>query len=203
MIYDGAPSRTLPDLVTAIRQNLAGRMRCMYLNSPPMVAGLQSLLFAAGTDVHHELARGALVLACDHDHLVDGDFVVDDMIRMLESATEQSLRDGYAGLFATGDMTWEFGPRKDFSTLIDYEWRLEQLFRRQPALSGICQYHRELMPHHAVREGVVSHAVVFINATLTRLNPHYMPGRTPDERRTAAADPALDESFEHLLASDA
>jgi hypothetical protein len=67
MVYDGAPSRTLPALVTAIRQELDAGMRCMYMNSPTMVAGVRSMLYAAGTDVAHEVSRGALVLSADHE----------------------------------------------------------------------------------------------------------------------------------------
>jgi hypothetical protein len=200
MIYDGPPSRTLPALVASIRRNLDAGMRCMYLNSPAMIAGVRSQLYAAGTDVHRELTRGALVLASDMDHLVDGHFDVDRMIDLLETAVGKALDDGYAGLFAIGDMTWEFGPEKDFSKLLTYEWRLEQLFRKQAALAGICQYHRDLLPRDAIREGVVSHESLFISDTITRLNPHYVHASLPAERK-ATARPELDHALDVLLAA--
>jgi hypothetical protein len=199
MIYDGAPSRSLPALVASIRQNLDAKQRCMYMNSPAMVAGFQSQLYAAGTDVQRELARGALVLSRDHSHLVDGRFDIDRMLEMLAAAVDQALADGYVGLFVTGDMTWEFGPEREFSTLVEYEWRLEQLFYKQPALSGICQYHRDLLPPEAVREAFVSHASLFVSDTLCRLNPYYEPDRSPTERK-AAARPQLDDALAVLLA---
>ncbi|MBA3461770.1 MAG: MEDS domain-containing protein [Deltaproteobacteria bacterium] len=199
MIYDGSPSRTLPALAATIRQSLGANVRCMYLNSPTMVAGFRSQLYAMGTDVEHELARGALVLVADSAHLVDGRFDVNQMIDMLEAAVQTALADGYAGLLATGDMTWEFGSEKELAKLLEYEWCLEQLFQRQAALSGICQYHRDLLPHEAVREGLASHASLYINDTISRLNPHYAPARSPDERR-AAASPGLDDALPVLLA---
>ena len=165
-----------------------------------MAAGFRSQMYAAGTDVEHELRRGALVLDSNDDHLVDGCFVVDRMITMLEAAVDQALADGYAGLFATGDLTWEFGPEKELAKLVDYEWHLEQLFRRQPALSGVCQYHRDLLPREAIREGAVSHASLFISDTISRLNPHYVPARSPAERKAAAARPELDAALDVLLA---
>jgi hypothetical protein len=201
MIYDGPASRSLPALVAAVRRNLDARMRCMYINSPAMDAGFRSHLYATGTDVEHELTRGALLLESNDTHLVDGHFIVDRMIEMLEAAVDQALADGYAGLFATGDMTWEFGPEKEFSKLVDYEWRLEQLFRRQPALSGICQYHRDLLPREAIREGVVSHEALFISDTITRLNPHYVQARSAADRK-AAARPELDDALDAMLATD-
>ncbi len=199
MIYDGPASRSLPALVAMTRRNLGARMRCMYLNSPTMTAGFRSQLYAAGTDVEREVTTGALVLGSDDDHLVDGRFIIDRMIESLDAAVEQALADGYAGLFATGDMTWEFGPEREFSKLVEYEWRLEQLFQKQPALSGICQYHCDLLPRAAVREGVVSHESLFISDVLTRLNPHFVVARTPAERK-AAARPELDAALAALLA---
>ncbi|MBA3501175.1 MAG: MEDS domain-containing protein [Deltaproteobacteria bacterium] len=185
-------------MAAAIQQRLA-HTRCMYLNSPAMVAGLRSQLYATGTDVEYELGRGALVLVADDLHLVDGRFDVDRMIDMLEAAVQTALAAGFAGLFATGDMTWEFGSEKELSKLLEYEWRLEQLFHEQPALSGICQYHRDLLPHEAVREGLVSHAGLFINDTVSRLNPHYVLARSLDERKTAAIA-GLDDALSVLLA---
>lgn len=191
----------LPALVATIREQLAAHVRCLHLNSPAMVAGLRSGLYAAGTDVAHEVARGALVVSSDNSHLVDGRFEADALLDMLEAAVQAALVDGYTGLFATGDMTWEFGPKKDFSKLLQYEWRLEQLFHKHAALSGICLYHRDLLPREAVREGLVSHSRVFINETISRLNPHYVRTQTPKER-TAAARPALDDALAMLLAVD-
>jgi len=201
MIYDGPPSRVLPALVTTIRQRLDARERCMYINSPTMVAGIRSLLYAAGTDVEHHVARGALVLSSDKSHLVGGRFDVDRMIDVLDAAVQAALVDGYAGLFATGDMSWEFGSEKDLSKLLEYEWRLEQLFHKHDTLSGICQYHRDLLPREAVREGLVSHASLFINDTISRMNPHYVRARSHDDRQ-AAVGAELDRALAVLFALD-
>ena len=59
-------------------------------------------------------------------------------------------------------MGWEFGPEGNFAMLIEYEWRLEELFRRQPALCGICQYHRDTLPKEAMRHGVLMHPSIFV-----------------------------------------
>jgi MEDS: MEthanogen/methylotroph, DcmR Sensory domain len=198
MIYEGSPSRTLPAVAATIRQNLDVNARCMYMNSPTRVAGLRSQLYAAGTNVEHEVARRALVLAADTSHLVNGRFDVNRMIDMLEAAVERALADGYTGLFATGDMTWEFGSEKDFSMLLEYEWRLEQLFHKHAGLSGICQYHRDLLPHEAVLEGLVSHASLFISDTISRLNSHYVFARSPHERKDVAST-GLDDALSRLV----
>jgi len=105
------------------------------------------------------------------------------MLEGLEAAVHQALSDGYQGFWVTGDMTWEFGSKKKFGKLLEYEWKLEDLFRRQPCLSGICQY-------HVLR----SHQKIFINETLSRLNPHYV---TRDPYSDNAPSPDL-EDLKHL-----
>ncbi len=173
LIYAGSPAAHLPALASIIRYKLNANHRCLYLNSPPMVAGLRSYLFARDIDVPKEIAKGSLLLSSDNGHLRNGSFDMDRMLGMLTDAVNQAMSDGYQGLWATGDMSWEFGPEKDFSKLLEYEWRLEELFHQYPALSGICQYHTDTLPRDTVRQGLVRHRSIFINETLTRLNSHY------------------------------
>jgi MEDS: MEthanogen/methylotroph, DcmR Sensory domain len=173
-VYEGSPAAHLPALAAVIRLKLTENNRCLYLNSPPMVAGLRSYLFACGVDVPREIAKGSLVLSSDAGHLQNGSFSSDRILEILNEAATEAVTDGYRGLFATGDMGWEFGPEKDFSKLMDYERRLEELFRKHPTSYGICQYHTDTLPPEAVRQGIVTHPAIFINETLSRLNPDYM-----------------------------
>jgi hypothetical protein len=174
LIYEGSPARHLTALTALIRQKLSDNYRCLYLNSPPMVAGLRSYLYAAGVDVPKEVVKGQLVLSSDRGHLKNGSFDIDWMLTLLNDAVDQALKDGYQGILASGDMSWEFGPEKNFSKLLEYEWRLEELFEEQPTLSGICQYHADTLPREVMRHGLISHESIFINETLSRLNSHYM-----------------------------
>jgi hypothetical protein len=177
LIYDGAPSRQLPALATMIQRKLEAGYRCLYLNSRPMVAGLRSYLFAIGVDVMTEVDQGRLVLSSE-SIASESSFDADLMLRGLEDAVVQALGDGYRGLWATGDMTWEFGSEKNFAKLVEYEYRLENLMRKQPALSGICQYHKETLPEETPNQALLTHRMIFINETLSRINPHYVaPGQ--------------------------
>ena len=174
LIYDGPPSRHLPALAAATKTKLEEGYRCLYLNSPVMVAGMRSYLAASGLDVAYEVARASLVMSSDQSHLADRRFEIARMMDKLEDAVNQALDDGFRGLWATGDMGWEFGPEADFSKLVEYEWRLEEFFRRQPAISGICQYHCDTLPETAMQQGVAMHPSIFLNETLSRLNPNYL-----------------------------
>ena len=138
LIYEGPPSRHLVALAAVIRQRLYENYRCLYLDSHPMVAGMRSYLAAAGVDVAEESLKGRLVLSSDRDHLINGcQFDLERMMQSLQDALKQALDDGLQGLWATGDMTWEFGPDKDFSKLLEYEWRLEEFFREHPQIGGL------------------------------------------------------------------
>ena len=174
LVYAGPPSRHLPALTSAAQQKLNENYRCMFLNTPVMVAGMRNYLAATGIDVAREVAKTSLVLSSERKHLVNGCFDVEGMLRSLAEGVEQALADGFAGLWATGDLTWEFGPAHDFGKLLEYEWGLEEAFRKFPALSGICQYHIDTLPLEAVKKGLVCHQSLFVNETLSNVNPFYV-----------------------------
>lgn len=199
LAYSGSSSRQLPALAAMIKRRLANNFRCLYLNSPPMVAAMRSCLSAAGVDVAHETAKGSLILSSDKGHLVDGRFDVDKMMGLLEQVHDQALADGYTGLWATGDMAWELGEHCTPEQLLEYEWRLEEFFRSHPALCGICQYHADTLPREMMRQGLLTHPGVFINETVSRLNPHYV--RPEAFTGHTASDPVLEEAVGRICES--
>jgi hypothetical protein len=193
LIYEGAPSQQLPALAAITKQKLNENYRCLYLNSPPMVAGMRSYLSALGIDIANESAKSRLVLSSEPVVSPFGKFDSDIMIRQLDDAVVQAMNDGHTGLFATGDMTWELGPRQSFSSLVRYEWGLEKLFRKWPSLCGICQYHVDTLPREAVRKGLLSHQTLFINETLSCLNEYYAP--TEEHAEQASQNTDLDTAI--------
>ncbi|MGD0911658.1 MAG: hypothetical protein ABR928_07175, partial [Terracidiphilus sp.] len=56
----------------------------------------------------------------------------------------------------------------------EYEWQLEDLFKRRAALSGVCQYHGDTLLQETMRDGLESHASLFVNETLSMVNPYYV-----------------------------
>ena len=175
MIYSGSPERHLQALASIARQKLEANTRCLYLHNPSMVNSMRAALEAAGVNVAQELERGALSLSSAQDHLVDGRFDIDGMLQMLKDTVDTALSDGFDGVWASGDMAWEFGSEKNFARLLEYEHRLEDLFERLPALAGVCQYNAHTLPQEAIQWGLCTHRAIFINETLSRVNPHYAP----------------------------
>src|ERR1700759_4420574 len=94
LIYDGSPAKMLPALAAHMKQKLSENFRSLYLNSPPMVVGLRSYLYAAGVDVAHETAKGSLILSSDQSHIIGGLFDPVLMLEILEQAMNQALTDG-------------------------------------------------------------------------------------------------------------
>lgn len=201
LIYEGSPSRHLQALAAHLKLKLKDNYRCLHLNSPVMVAGMRCYLAAQGLDVAQEVAKSSLILASDQRHLVNGRFDVDRMMGTLEDAVDQALNDGYAGLWATGDMTWELGPEKDFSKLVEYEWRLEEFFQRHPGvIGGVCQYHADTLTREVLRQGLAAHPAIFVNETLAQINPHYL--ETPSRRARTELNPAVESTLDRLCHSD-
>ncbi|HEX5280936.1 MAG TPA: MEDS domain-containing protein [Micropepsaceae bacterium] len=185
LIYAGAPSDQLKGLAATIAAKLNAGYRCLYLNSPPMVAGIRTHLAAIGRDVEQDMADGRVVLSSSRDHLVDGKFDPRHMLSSLKAAHDAALSSGFAGLWASGDMSWEFGPEQDFARLVEYEQELEAFLQANPTICGICQYHSDILPREALRTGLTLHPALYVNETLARLNPHYAPNSSDPEPDTA------------------
>lgn len=178
LIYDGPPSEKLPMLAAIIKRKLDEGYRCLYLNSAPMVAGLGSTLAALGVDVVAETTKEHLILSSEP--VTAGEqFNCKALLDKLENTLDKALKDGYKGLWASGDMTWEFGPSKDFSKLLKYEMKLEELFSRRKELCGICQYHKDTMPVDGMRQSLLIHPHLVVSDTLTRVNPFYLKSSWP------------------------
>ena len=183
LIYGGPPSLKLPLLASIIQAKLAEGYRCIYLNSAPMVAGMRSSLYALGIDVELENKKARLILSSDPVSF-DRPFDSEVMLGKLEYYLDQAIHEGFKGLWASGDMTWEFGAGKDFSKLLEYEFGLEEMFRKRPELCGVCQYHQDTLPNDVMRQSLLVHPGIVISDTLTRINPHYLRHSWPTEQKT-------------------
>jgi hypothetical protein len=195
LIYEGSPAKQLPGLASVIIRELKGNRRCLYLNSPSMVAGIRSYLAAAGLDVADAVREGSLVLSSSQRHLTNGAFDPAGMLDLLSDAVQRALSNGYEGLWASGDMTWEFGKERAFEKLLAYEYGLEGLFRKFPVLSGICQYRQDTLPIEWLHGGLCSHPGVYINETLSRINPYYCEQMQPQPPLSA---PQIQEMIERV-----
>jgi signal transduction histidine kinase len=174
LIYDGDPSDQLAVVVPLLMDGLQENWRCLYLGSPKTLRMVDAALSGKGVDTAREKGRGALVLSSDRSYLDGGSFDARAMIDGLSTTIDTAVREGFQGLCATGDMRWELGAPENFGSLLEYEARLEQLFRDKP-LRGICQYHRSMVPAQAINDALVTHRAAYIGDRLNRDNIFYVP----------------------------
>src|SRR5688500_15938002 len=157
LIYEGHPAEQLPVVVPLLLDGLRQNWRCLYLGDPEAVGLVDDALAKRGIDTRREIDRKALVLSSDRGHLgSDGRFDPVAMVDGLCSSIDEAVSDGFVGLCATGDMRWELGADENFERLLEYEARLERVFRDRP-LRGICQYRRDIVPAYAVRDALSTH----------------------------------------------
>jgi hypothetical protein len=135
---------------------------------------MRSYLAAAGLDVEAEVRKTSLILSSERPHLVNDRFALDKMLESLQSELERALREGYAGLWATGDMSWEMGADQDLKKLVEYERSLDRFLHAHPQMGGICQYHADSLPKEFVDQGIRLHPALFINETLSILNAQFI-----------------------------
>jgi hypothetical protein len=167
LIYSGSRTRQLAALAGALVAHLKANYRCLYLNAPEMIEGMRAYLTSAGINVTEEIFKKRLILSCDQSHLREGVFDHHFMIEQIKSMCAQSVADGHAGLWASGDMGWEIGPAQDFSKLVEYERALEGVFASHPMLRGVCQYHVDMLPPGVPEIGAMTHPARFVTETLS------------------------------------
>lgn len=186
LLYEGAPSGQLPVVVPMLAESLSDGLRCLYLGDTDSVRMLEDALRRDGLDVAGHASRGALVFSSDRSHLAAGRFDPKSMVGMLRGLVEDSLRDGFKGLCATGDMRWELGDDGNLEALLEYEARLEQVFMELP-LRGICQYRLDALPKRAVRDALMTHRAAFLGERLHADNHFFVPPELLLEDPGAAA----------------
>src|SRR5262245_48709411 len=107
LVYEGDPSQQLPVVVPLLVDSLTKNYRCLYLGSPDTLTMVRDALTQRGVDTGAAVSRGALEFSSDRSHLVGGRFDPRAMVDGLCDAIDNAVRDGFAGLCATGDMRWE------------------------------------------------------------------------------------------------
>lgn len=174
LIYDGEPTEQLAVVVPFLLDGLGNNWRCLYVGNPEAAQMVEQALVANGVDTVREGKRSALVISSDRSHLSAGTFDPKLMVEWLSNSIDDAVQAGFEGLCATGDMRWELGEDEHFEYLLEYEARLEQLFRQKP-LRGICQYHRKMVPPIAIRNALVTHRSAYLGTALKPDNFFYIP----------------------------
>ena len=147
--------------------------RAFYVaQSRTALTRFRAALTQLGVQVIRAESRRALVLRTHAEaHLVDGRFDSERMLRLLNEAVEDALRDGFVGLRTCGDMSWLLTDPPGAEKLVEYEAMLNDFFTGAPGC-GMCQYHRGRLAAHLLDHAVATHSSAVVDRRhLT--NPFY------------------------------
>jgi hypothetical protein len=191
-----SPEEQLVAAAEYIREGLARGERCLYVCCDRTPDEFRAALRQAQIAVDAEEARGALVLLTKHDgHLQGGTFDPDRMIAMLQKALRDTLKAGFKGLRAAGDMSWLLDEAPGSEKLAEYEARLNHFYESNHAL-GLCMYSVQKMPPAILDHCLATHKFVRMEGPILLSNPFY---ELPEEAVTRAAKPAeVAQKLRHL-----
>lgn len=129
-------------VVDFVREGIARGEKMLYLVNIHAPSYLEKILREAGVDTQPLLASGQLTVQAAKDaYLQEGEFIPENMIRLLGEATQQALDEGYPALRTTGEMTWALTGEPGSERLVEYEALLNDFFPGSKCIA-FCQYDR-------------------------------------------------------------
>ena len=149
--------RCLREMARFVQAGLARRQRVVYLTETLAPSALLVALQARGVHAAEATAAGRLEIVPARDvYLTDGAFDPDGVLRLTRDLVAATVRNGYAGLRAVGDMSWALARPPGVERLVRYETEINQLFLDGLAV-GVCLYDRRRFDKHLLRALAAAH----------------------------------------------
>lgn len=176
LIYESKEEQ-LRTIVPFISEGIKRGEQCVYIADENTSTEVLKALENAGAHTDSAVKSGALVI-CDKyaSYLKTGKFDPNEMMEFLVQFSEQSKKQGYPMLRLTGEMSWALGNDSGINRLIEYESKLNRMYKHLDAV-GICQYNRNRFEPAILRGVLYTHPTVGVRDTLVT-NPVYV---VPDE----------------------
>ncbi|MFB6205762.1 MAG: MEDS domain-containing protein, partial [Haloglomus sp.] len=173
------------DAVTAfIEHGLSTEHKCLYLYDISTARQIHNALSTATVDVEHYRETGALELCDASDVYLDSGFDPNRMIETLEAACEESLADGYEGLYVAGENSWCFHTDHSFDHILDFEADFDAICPELPVVA-LCQYDLSRFGEDSAAKALWTHEKIIYRNQICE-NPFYIP---PGEYRADADTP--------------
>jgi DNA-binding CsgD family transcriptional regulator len=174
-------------LTSFLRQGLERNEKVLYIVDTHTAEAVLDYLRDDGLDVEPYLARGQLsILGRDETYMRGGLFDPDEMMALLRAETEQALVEGYQALRITGEMSWALLGLPGSERLIEYETRVNEVFRGGSCLA-ICQYDRRAFSPALLLDVLCTHPIAVVGAAVYDnfyyLSPSNLLGHEPAEAR--------------------
>jgi hypothetical protein len=170
-------------MIPFMAHGLAAGHRCVWVSPETAADEFRRALTRAGGDVPTLEASGQLLIIPDVDYyLHDGIFQPERTLALLATLCEDSLREGYTGMRATGDISWLATRPVDVDLWERYEHQFTERTRREPIVT-VCQYDQRRFSGAFVVAALHTHPIVILGETVCQ-NPFLTsPPEEFEERR--------------------
>ena len=149
-----------------------GEQVAYFVDTVP-VESLRETLASHGVPVPAPDDPRLLVSPAVDMYCPDGTFVPDRMLGNFPIVYGAGRAAGYAGVRATGEMTWARRGIPGSDRLIEYESRINTVVRDVP-LTAVCQYDARRFDGATLFEVLMVHPVMIVRGRISR-NPYYLP----------------------------
>jgi len=164
-------------LAPYLRQGLERHEKLLYIVDSRTAGVVLEYLRSDGMNPDPCLASGQLnILTCNDCYFRGGVFEPERMIALLLAETDQAVKEGYAALRATGEMSWALRGLPGSGRLIEYEAKLN---RYLPGIAcvALCQYDRRCFPPGVLLDVLRTHPRVAVGGKICP-HSHYVPPET-------------------------
>ncbi|HVZ89337.1 MAG TPA: MEDS domain-containing protein [Polyangia bacterium] len=157
--------------VAFIHAGLDRGNRCLFVGSAAEYQALGQGLEELGICAQRAEARGALLfMTVEQAYLEDGVFAPEKVLARVDRFIQDALADGFAGLYATGELRHEPGDDV-WRDVVWYEAHVNEHFAREP-FAALCRYPRSIVPPHRVCDVLRTHPVAVVRGEACA-NPFY------------------------------
>lgn len=174
LIYESQKERR-DAVIPFIKIGLKRGEKCIYIVDARTVRWVKNALKKEGVDIKAVEQAGQLVILHESEtYTQEEPFDPDRMITFLIEETKKAVKEGYAALRVTSEMTWMLEGHPGSERIIEYEAKLNRdLFLKYPCLA-ICQYDRRKFDPEIMKGAMLTHPLV-IRGGAVHHNFYYIP----------------------------
>jgi hypothetical protein len=146
-----------------VQVGLLGGERCLCVLPKDQSAQLYKWLDSHGLDSLNEISRGALIVATPEEaYVASGSFNRELMVKFLDEAMREALKQGFTAFRGTGDLSWSALDSHACAQMPEYEAMLDRYFPGKRSL-GICMYNAALFNEQQTRKLLEAHRLALLN----------------------------------------
>ncbi len=170
-------------MVPFMSQGIKAGQRCIWASQPQSADLFRRRLAATGADLPTLEASGQLLILSGMDHyLSDGLFEPEKVIELTMALYQDSIRQGYLGIRATGDASWLSEHPVDLALWDEYEREFGLHIAGKPVVT-VCQYDARRFSGQFLIAALQTHPIVILGDTVRR-NPFYVAPEEATSRPT-------------------